>query len=619
MFQDRILRSISLISIASVIILAAYSILFVFPSFTELLNEVSEEDSTRVARHLMSALLSENVPLDKAVLTESFKQRTELLRNDFGLMKVVILSSSGEIVYSSDPKDVGNTVKEAFFRDVVAKGKVYRETVKKNDRSASGQRVTSDVIETYVPVMEEGRFAGACEVYMDVTARNARNFALLLKSFSALAVLVIGLLILAAIASSKANRSIEVRRRLEETLKESEHFLQTIIETEPECVKLLARDGSLMKMNRAGLSMIEADSLDQVKGRSVAALISENYRNAFDELNAKVFEGQSGSLEFEMSGLKGRRLWLETHAVPLINDKGEIIASLAITRDITLQKQAVAALQNEINERRKAEEEIRELNHELRLRAAQLEQSYSDLESFSLAASHDLREPLIVIEWFSNNLLKKYGDRLDEDAGESVALIKEKARQMARLINDLLSFSRVSTKAVSKSWIDMKGLFENAFSEMRASAGDREVQFMAKDVPEAWGDPQMIRQVVVNLLSNALKYTRTRQSAHIEVGGSRGENETSYYVRDNGIGFSGDDFANLFGLFQRLKSSQEFDGTGIGLAIVKRIIEKHGGRVWAEGKIDGGATFSFSLPTGKPSRPAFSGSDGRADPDRLDL
>ncbi len=605
MFQDRVLRNIFLISIASVIILAAYSIFFVFPSFTELLNEVSEEDSTRVAKHLMSALLSENVPLDKRALTESFRQRTELLRSDFGLMKVVILSSAGEIIYSSDPKDVGLTVNEAFFRDVVAKGKVYREIVKRNDRSASGQKVTSDVIETYVPVMVEGRFAGACEVYMDVTARDARNFALLLKSFSALAVLVTGLLILVAITSSKANKSVEARRRLEETLKESERFLQTIIETEPECVKLLARDGTLLKMNRAGLSMIEADSLDQVKGRSLSALISENYRNAFSGLNAKVFEGQSGSLEFEMSGLKGRRLWLETHAVPLFNDKGEIIASLAITRDITLQKQAVAALQNEINERRKAEEEIRDLNHELRMRAAQLEQSYSDLESFSLTASHDLREPLIVIEWFSNNLLKKYGDRLDDDARESVALIRDKAKQMAQLINDLLSFSRVSTKAVSMSRIDMKDLFENVFSEMRASAGDRQVQFVAKDdLPEAWGDPQMIRQVAVNLLSNALKYTRTRQSAHIEVGGSRGEKESSYYVRDNGIGFGSDDFANLFGLFQRLKTSQGFEGTGIGLAIVKRIIEKHGGRVWAEGKIDEGATFSFSLPAGKSSRPA---------------
>ena len=607
MFQDKVLRNIFLISIASVIILAAYIIFFIVPSFTDLLNEVSEDDSTRIARHLMSSLLSENTPLEKGALSDAFKKRAELLKNDFGLMKVVIFSSSGETIYSSDFRDVGRTISEAFFRDVVAKGKIFRESVKENDVSASGQRVTSDVIETYVPIMKDGRFAGACEVYMDVTARRARNFALLLKSFSALAVLGLGLLIAVAIVSSKANKSIEARRKLEDTLKENEHFLQTIIETEPECVKLLDRDGTLLKMNRAGLSMIEADSFDQVKGRPVSALISEDHRHAFDELNSKVFQGQSGTLEFEMAGLKGRRLWLETHAVPLFNEKGEIVASLAITRDITMQKQAVAALQNEISERRKAEEEIRILNHELRLRAAQLEQSYADLESFSVTASHDLREPLIVIEWFSNNLLKKYGNKLDDDAKESVALIKDKARQMAQLINDLLSFSRVSTKAVSRSLIDMKGLFENVFSEMKAAVGDREVQFVVSDTPSAWGDPQMIRQVLVNLLSNALKYTRTRASAHIEIGGLRGESENSYYVRDNGIGFGGDDSANLFGLFQRLKTSQGFEGTGVGLAIVKRIIEKHGGRVWAEGKVDGGATFSFSLPSEKSLRHAGAG------------
>lgn len=597
--KDKVLRNILFLSLATVLVLTAYNIFFIFPSFTDQLIEISENESVRIATHLSNILDPVHVPLTKDSLPDAFRKEAELFGKDFRLMKIMLFSASGKTVYSSDPSDIGQRVDEAFFFDVVAKGNVYKEFVKKNTPSASGQVVTVDVIEAYVPIMSDGKFLGACEVYKDITGRRMRSDNLLRRSFLALSLLGFGLLAAVLIALLKANKSIGARRRVEEALRKSEHFLETIIETEPECVKLIAPDGGLLRMNRAGLAMIEADSFDQVKGQPVSALVTEDYRQAFDTLTKEVLQGRSGSLEFEIVGVKGRHLWLETHAVPLHNEKDEVIALLGITRDITAQRQAVEDLQNEIGERKKAEQEIMKLNLELQRRAAQLEQSYKDLESFSFAASHDLREPLIVIEWFCGNLLKKYADRLDDEGMETIGIIKDRARQMAQLINDLLSFSRISIEEVVKSDIDMEALAKSVFSGLKAGINGRDVRLEVKEMPAAWGDPSMIRQVLTNLLSNALKYTRTKAIAHIEIGGFEEGTQNTYYVKDNGLGFRSDDSGKLFGLFQRLQSSQEVEGSGAGLVIVKRIIEKHGGSVRAEGKVDEGATFFFSLPSKK--------------------
>ncbi|HXX58727.1 MAG TPA: ATP-binding protein, partial [Thermodesulfovibrionales bacterium] len=244
------------------------------------------------------------------------------------------------------------------------------------------------------------------------------------------------------------------------------------------------------------------------------------------------------------------------------------------------------------------EETVKERTGELERSNRRLEASYRDLESFSYAASHDLREPLIVIEWSSGNLLKKYGDKLDDEGREKLTTISEKTRQLTHFIGDLLSFSRVSTREIEKSDIDMEALAKNVAEEIKATLGDRNLELEIKSLPVAWGDPSMMRQVVINLLSNAFKYTRREETARIEIGGTEERAETIYYVKDNGIGFDEDASEKLFSLFKRLHASEEFEGTGIGLFIIKRVIEKHGGRVWAEGRINEGAIFYFSLPVG---------------------
>ncbi len=242
------------------------------------------------------------------------------------------------------------------------------------------------------------------------------------------------------------------------------------------------------------------------------------------------------------------------------------------------------------------EDTVKKRTAELEQANNQLQESYKDLESFSYSASHDLRQPLIMIEWFSRNLLKKYRDKFDDYGKENLSVIADQARKMTGFINDLLSFCHASTKEIQKSDIDMNVLMHNIVEEMKTTIGERTVQFEIQDLPVVLGDPSMIRQVLLNLLSNAIKYSRTREITRIEIGGAEKEEGNIYYVKDNGVGFDSEDAGKLFSLFKRLHLSEDFEGTGIGLVIIKRIINKHGGRVWAEGRVNEGATFYFTLP-----------------------
>lgn len=250
-----------------------------------------------------------------------------------------------------------------------------------------------------------------------------------------------------------------------------------------------------------------------------------------------------------------------------------------------------------------AEREVRQLNVDLenrvRERTAQLETVNRELEAFSYSVSHDLRTPLITIEGFSKILLKKHADRLDPDGQRLLAGIFRAAKQMGELINDLLVLSHLKKQEFKHSEVDMEELARSTFEELKAITPDRDIKLTIKDLPAVFGDPSMIHQVYVNLLSNAIKFTRKNDHASIEVGGFRRETENVYYVKDNGVGFDMADADKLFGVFQRLHSQDEFEGTGVGLAIVKRIVYREGGKVWAEGKTNLGATFFFTLPNSK--------------------
>ena len=293
----------------------------------------------------------------------------------------------------------------------------------------------------------------------------------------------------------------------------------------------------------------------------------------------------------------GRPVDVSVVMSPIKNGEGRITGVSKIARDIT--------------ERKRAEAEIEKLNTKLEQRVhertAELEAANKELEAFSYSVSHDLRAPLRAIDGFARILTEDYQDRLDADGRRVLGVISNETHRMGQLVDDLLSFSRLGRQKMKSSDINMAALVKAVFDEQTAGASKRTLQLDLKPLPSAQGDRSMIRVVLTNLLSNAIKFTKDRDPALIEFGftekwcnGGADSIEDSltpaFFVRDNGVGFDMKYAHKLFGVFQRLHSEDKFEGTGVGLALVQRIIHRHGGRVWAEAKVNEGATFYFSLP-----------------------
>jgi light-regulated signal transduction histidine kinase (bacteriophytochrome) len=256
---------------------------------------------------------------------------------------------------------------------------------------------------------------------------------------------------------------------------------------------------------------------------------------------------------------------------------------------------------DERRQRQDAESEVRRANETLeervRLRTAQLELANKELEAFSYSVSHDLRTPLRAIDGFSRILSEEHTRSLDDEGHRLLGVILQGTKRMSQLIDDMLAFSRIGRVGITPRLIDMAGLVGTVIDELRPEAAGRALTFTVGPLPNALADPGTVRQVWINLIGNAIKYTSRNEAAAIMIGSMRHGDELAYFVKDNGVGFDMQYVQKLFGMFQRLHAPDDFAGTGIGLAIVKRIVTRHGGRVWAEGAVREGATFYFTLPT----------------------
>ena len=255
----------------------------------------------------------------------------------------------------------------------------------------------------------------------------------------------------------------------------------------------------------------------------------------------------------------------------------------------------------DISARRKAEEALSQLRAELEarvtLRTAELQAANRELEAFSYSVSHDLRTPLRAVDGFSQAVLEDFGDLLPATGREQLLTIRRAAQKMGCLIDDLLAFSRLSRAPLIKRPVNTEGLVRGALTELAAQRAGRIVDLRIGALPGCSGDPALLKQVWLNLLSNALKYTRKREQAVVEIGCLKTNGTDTFFVRDNGTGFDLRYADKLFGVFQRFHRAEDYEGTGVGLAIVQRIVQRHGGRVWAEATVDRGATFYFTLET----------------------
>lgn len=269
-----------------------------------------------------------------------------------------------------------------------------------------------------------------------------------------------------------------------------------------------------------------------------------------------------------------------------------------LQRELAETNREVMALTLELEKR--VEERTAALQaaqQELERKNARLEAANKELEAFSSSVSHDLRAPLRHLHGYARALREDCQSSLDEQGREYLENITKAAEQMSALIEDLLSFARTSQHSLKRQELDFNRIVREIIADLQPEQQKRQVDWSVQPLPQVWGDPSLLRQVWVNLIANALKYTRHRDRARIEIGCLEDPNrQLVFFIKDNGAGFDMSQSQKLFGLFQRLHSRDEFEGTGLGLANVRRIIERHSGRTWAEGQIDKGATFFFSLP-----------------------
>lgn len=260
------------------------------------------------------------------------------------------------------------------------------------------------------------------------------------------------------------------------------------------------------------------------------------------------------------------------------------------------QNNQVAILFNDITERKQSEETIKQLNKELADNLHKLEFANKELEAFSYSVSHDLRAPIRVIDGYINILSQDLLKKKNEDVQKDLEAIRRNCKKMSSLIDDLLAFSHLGRNEITKKQVDMRQLVKEVAEDFCNQNSLKKTILKIGDILPVNGDSATLKQVWINLISNAYKYSQNSSPPSIEIGSAKEGNEVTYYVKDNGVGFNMKYYHKLFGIFQRLHGDSEFEGTGLGLAIVQRIVSRHGGKVWAEGKINEGASFYFSLP-----------------------
>jgi PAS domain S-box-containing protein len=374
-------------------------------------------------------------------------------------------------------------------------------------------------------------------------------------------------------------RDITKRKRAEEKVQQSEAKYRHLFESSTDGIFILDLDGNFIDMNSTACTRL-GYTKEEMLGLHISTLDDPEFVPRFPERMKQISE--HGFVVFESAHLRkdGTAMPVEVNS-QLIGYEGRTVV-LSVIRDIT--------------ERKKTEKKLMILNQELQAKAMALERAYKDMESFSYSISHDLRAPLRIILGFSDILQKDHYDKLDDDCKELLNLIIKNTQRLEQLVLAILDLSRTGRQEMDIVEINMEKAASLIAGDLKAMAPERTINIDIKKLPPAHGDLKLIRQVLNNILSNAVKFTKDRDIAVIEVGGRCEDNENVYFVKDNGAGFAMDHADKLFKVFQRLHTAKEFEGIGIGLSIVDRIIKRHGGRLWAEGKPAEGATFYFTLP-----------------------
>ncbi len=394
---------------------------------------------------------------------------------------------------------------------------------------------------------------------------------------------------LALRSATELEEEINEHQRVEEALRQSEERFRLLVEgVKDYAIFMLYPDGRIASWN-AGAERINGYRAEEILGRHFSQFYNpEDLQDGKPDRELRVAAAEG---RYEEEGWRvrkdGSQFWANVVITALRDGARELVGFAKFTRDIT--------------ERKRAEEKIRQLHEELKQRVLEVEAANRELEAFSYSVSHDLRAPLRAMDGFSRILLEDHAPQVSEEMRHYLRLVRDNAQQMGRLIDALLNFSRLGRQPLTKERVAPAALIRQVLEELGAERERRRLEIKLDELPVCQADPALLKQVFVNLLGNALKYTRQREEAMIAIGyrddGDR-PGEAIYFIKDNGVGFDMRYVHKLFGVFQRLHRAEDYEGTGVGLATVQRIIHRHGGRVWAEAELDRGATFYFTLGNG---------------------
>jgi PAS domain S-box-containing protein len=374
----------------------------------------------------------------------------------------------------------------------------------------------------------------------------------------------------AVIGFAKVARDLTERKEVEDALRQSEQTFQLLTES--------VQDYAIFMLDTEGRVASWNASAERIKGYPAQEILGQHFSTFYPPED--VAQGKP-RWELEIAEREGRhedegwrvrkdgtRFWANAVISAMRDAHGGLVGFAKVTRDLT--------------QRRRVEQALAQSNQEL--------------ERFSYSVSHDLRAPLRAINGFAQALVEGHAAQLDEEGKRLLSVIRESAKLGGELIDALLNFSRVGRQALARGPVDLRALVENVVSELRETQGPVAVEVVLTPLPPTSGDAALLRNVLINLIGNAFKFSANRAHPKVEIGGEQNGSEVAYYVKDNGVGFDMQYTNKLFGVFQRLHRPDEFEGTGVGLALAQRIIQRHGGRIWAEGQVNEGATFFFTLP-----------------------